>query len=350
MNKTRVCPICLYNKSQLLYVQKFSGHVEHKIVSCLSCGFVYVDTAQLQNVWDEYYKNDSKYEIERDQDLHKQYADIVSRYADKKDRILDIGCSTGHLLFLLKNKGYQHLAGIDPSALCKKIAKEKYGIRVINKDILNFSSKKKFNCVMLTAVLEHLYDLKKCINKVENLLADNGVVFISVPNIEFFEYSVSEPFAEFSTEHINFFLFHHLQLLLKNFSCSYCKTDKNVLYTIWKKKQSSEAYIKEYIELSKIKETLLAKFIDRLPARILVWGAGALAQRLMISTGLSNKVIAFIDIDIRKKVYFPKYKVITPSEISFYKEPICICSYRFKDEIIEYIKDKKLPNKIYLLP
>ncbi len=350
MIKTRICPICLHHKSKLLYLQKFAVHGEHKIVSCLSCGFIYVNTAQSQYVLDEYYKNDSKYEIERDLDLHRQYADIVSRYAAKKDRVLDIGCSTGHLLFLLKNMGYQHLIGIDPSALCKTIAKEKYDIQVINKDLLNYSSKKKFDCVMLAAVSEHLYDLKKCINKVEDLLDDNGVVFISVPNVEAFTNSVTEPFSEFSTEHINFFSFGHLQLLLRDFSCIYCLTDRNLIHTIWKKKRSSESFLKQYIDISKGKEIQLAEFIDRLPARILVWGVGSLTERLMVSTNLFKKVIAFIDSDLKKKYAFANYIVITPTEIPTYKEPIFICSYRFKDEIVKYIQEKKYLNNIISIP
>jgi 2-polyprenyl-3-methyl-5-hydroxy-6-metoxy-1,4-benzoquinol methylase len=350
MIKGRICPICFNSKSKILYTQKFAGHREHKIVSCSSCKFVYVNNAQSQRALNEYYKSDSKYEIERDRDLHKQYTTIVLHYTDKNGRILDIGCSTGHLLFLLKNKGYRYLTGIDPSALCKKIAKEKYGIRVIDKNLLEYSPKQKFDCVILAAVLEHLYDLKKCIDKIENLLADNGIVFISVPDIETFINLVTEPFSEFSTEHINFFSFGHLQLLLSNFGCIYRMTDRNVLYTVWKRKQPSEVYIKEYVDISKGKEALLATFIERLPAHILVWGAGSLTQRLMISTKLSKKVVAFIDVDPKKKYDLSEYKIISPSEIPLYKEPICVCTYRFKEEIVNMIKEKKFSNKIFLLP
>jgi len=297
-----------------------------------------------------YYKNNAKYIIERDTELHEQYADIVSRYTDRKFRILDIGCSTGHLLFLLKNKGYLYLTGIDPSTKCKKIAKDKYGIRVINKDLLSFLPKKKFDCVMLTAVLEHLNDLKKCFNKIEYLLEDNGVVFISVPDIESFNNSVTEPFGEFSTEHINFFSFTHLQLLLTNFDCIFCMTDKNVLYTMWKRKRPSEEYIKNYIYVSRNKEQKLAKFINKLPDDLFIWGVGALTQRLMISTNLQNKVCLFIETDVTKKKKFVGFDIIQPTEIGKKANPILICSFRFQKEIQEQINTLGLKNIIYLLP
>jgi len=347
----RLCPICGSAINKIIYSQNFYiGNRSHEIVVCKLCGFIYVRNAKSQKELSTYYKDDSKYEIERDHDLHKEYQKIIAEFVKKTDSVLDIGCSTGHLLSLLKKQGFRSLLGIDPSLQCQSIAKEKYGIKVLNTDLLNFSSHTRFHCVILAAVLEHIEDLQACISKIDTLLSDRGILFIVVPNAEAFTYTDKEPFAEFSTEHINFFSFSHLQLLLKEYSCIFCKADGNILYTLWKKKIPLEEIMCKYIAGSKKKEAIIRKFIDRLPNHTLIWGVGALTQRLMTSTNLSKKAVAFIDVDIKKNKTLPGYQVITPNEISLYKEPICICSYRFRDEILTYIKEHKIPNKIFVLP
>src|SRR3990167_11132295 len=100
--KMRECPICGSKKNYLLFRQKFADHFFHNIVCCNVCGFVFVNNTPDQNFYDAYYKKMSKYEHERDHNLHTKYVKIIKKYCSKNNSILDIGCATGHLLHLLK--------------------------------------------------------------------------------------------------------------------------------------------------------------------------------------------------------------------------------------------------------
>ena len=69
---------------------------------------------------------------------------------------MDLGCGTGRLYEIFKNKNIDYL-GIDFSENLIKIAKEKYGDRFIVGDILNLPfPDKNFDSVWSIAVLHHI--------------------------------------------------------------------------------------------------------------------------------------------------------------------------------------------------
>lgn len=343
----RRCPICGVKKNKILFKQKFTEELSHNIVACLKCGFVFVSNTPNQKEYDQYYKVMSKYELERDQLLHEEYRDIILNYFPKSSAILDVGCSTGHLLFLLKQAGYKNISGIDPSPECRKIAWNKFGIKIHTSTIYSFNPSKKYDVIILAMVLEHLRDVRESLAKIDKLLTKNGSIFISVPDAQNFFKDFEEAFGEFSVEHINFCSTFHLLKLMKGYALSHMHSDGKNLFSIWKKSESLEKSVRKYIEISKRKLDLMRKAIDKMPPEVLVWGAGSLTQRLLNSTNLSNKVVKFIDSD--KKLWeknLNRIKIISPKEIKSYKQPILISSYRFKDEILNYIKLNKIKNKV----
>lgn len=343
----RKCPICENKESKVFFVQKFAEGLNHSVAVCSKCDFVFVSNAPNQKFYNEYYKSMSKYELERDKNLHNEYAKLIGLYSQQSERILDIGCSTGHLLYLLKRRGFGNLHGIDPSDVCRKIAKEKYNINIQTTEIFSFHPKIKFNLVILAMVLEHIDKTRDLIRKVDSLVSKNGYVFISVPDAGNFYRDVEEPFGEFSTEHINFFSSEYLFKLMRGYECLFLKSDGNNILSLWRKGGNLRKSIKKYINQSSLKQRRIVKMINNLPNRILVWGAGSLTRRLLQGTNLNKKIVKLIDSD--KKLWERKIaniEVISPTELKKYKEPILISSFRFKDEILGYIKKRRLPNKI----
>ncbi|QQS43470.1 class I SAM-dependent methyltransferase [Candidatus Roizmanbacteria bacterium] len=289
----------------------------------------------------------SKYEHGRDEDLHNKYFSIAKKFTHKDSSILDIGCSTGNLLHIYKQEGYRSLLGVDPSPRCKSVAKKEFNIPVETATISSFKPGKKFQYVILAMVLEHLKDVRANVAKLEKLVDENGYLFISVPNAARFHEAVEEPYYEFSTEHINFFSPTHLFLLMKNFTCVHLETDERVIYSVWQKGNNLKKTMSSYISLSKKRFQDVKKTIDSLPPEILVWGSGALTQKLLNSTNLGKKVYKFIDRN--KHLIGSKLNnvdIIAPSDIHKYDYPILISSFRFRDEIQKEIKDLKLKNKV----
>ncbi len=352
MKKIRSCPICLYSKYELLHVQKYAEHFEHKIVICSLCGFVYVNNVPSQKYYDEYYKNQSKYEGTRQHEMHdeftyRQFDYILKKFVPKNSNILEVGCSIGKLLEFIKNKGYRNLLGVEPAPECKAIAKKEHGISVVTSTLDNFITTKKYDLIIFSAVLEHLTDLRKAIIKSYSLLNENGMIYICVPDAGKFFKKFDEPFGEFSTEHINFFTEQSLYQLMNNCDKVFIKSDSKAILSLWRKKNIKNSGVNKYIALSQKKMKNILKTIDLLPNNTIVWGVGALTQRLLKTTKIKKKIFKFVDSNknlIGKEI--EGINILSPDELIKYNNPVLISSFGFKDEIIKEIKKRKLKNKI----
>jgi len=109
------------------------------VVVCEDCGFSFADNIPGQEAFDAYYRDLSKYEYQHrdgresanDESRLRDAAQTLSEVIpDKSTRILEIGCSTGRLLGLLKERGYQNVWGLDPSPVCAASARDLYGVTV----------------------------------------------------------------------------------------------------------------------------------------------------------------------------------------------------------------------------
>ena len=150
------------------------------VVVCKNCGFVYADGIPDQYVFNKYYKSLSKYEYEYqdgkvtiyDERRFFKIVKHIQKFAKNKTiRILDVECSTGYLLFLLKEKGYENVLGMDPSPTCANIAKRLYSIDVEIKTLSdNMLFKHKFDLIILSSVLEHIRDIKAILFKIKNMV------------------------------------------------------------------------------------------------------------------------------------------------------------------------------------
>jgi len=385
--KNRLCPICSYNKKNLIFEQKFCENKEiallnrYDVVVCKNCGFVYADKIPSQDDFNIYYKKISKYEFSyRKGIVPNNYINhftkivnfLIPYISDKNIKILDIGCSTGALLSVFKSYGYFNLLGLDPSPICSKIAKKLYNIKVISNNISNFRTREKFDLIILSAVLEHLVDIKSSVRKIRRLLKEGGFLFIEVPDIERFDLYISAPFQQFSLEHINYFSRYSIKNLLSKFSFKIIKIEqkenkinKNVepdLFVLAKKKNKfehnlikdkiSEIKIKKYIpKCLKIEIETQKKIHKKLfnKEKIIVWGAGTFTQRLVACGGLEPaKVLFFVDSNkryINKKLSGIEIK--SPSDIKNEKIPILISTPSYQEEIVYQIRKLlKLNNEI----
>ena len=352
MNKIRKCPICGSKKRNVVYIQRYTSHFNHQIVNCCDCNFIFVGNVPSKKYYEKYYRDQSKYEGIRKHEIHEnqtiiELLNFVKQNVTKKANILEIGCSTGYLLSVLKKDGYENLLGIEPAPKCRDIAKKEYDLNVKTVDLENFNSSEKYDLIILSAVLEHLVELKDSIEKIKNLLKDGGYLYIGVPDTSNFYLNTTEPFGEFSTEHINFFTESSLHFLMRGFTNVLIKTDNKSLHSFWQKGDSGLKSILKYIDLSESKLKIIKKQINSLPKKVIIWGAGALSQRLLSTTNIKNKILFFVDSN--PNLYgtnLDKIPIYAPDVIVNNKCPILISSYNFSEEIIKTIKSKKYSNKV----
>lgn len=99
----------------------------------------------------------------------------------KGGKVLDIGSSTGLMLTLFRNLGWEVL-GIEPSKNAFKNALKR-GIPTLNSTFPTKSLKKDFfDVVIINHVLEHIKNPLEFLSQVDDVLKSNGIILIDVPN------------------------------------------------------------------------------------------------------------------------------------------------------------------------
>ena len=126
--------------------------------------------------------------------------DMACKLVSNGERVLDVGCGNGSMLFRLTHK-YSELYGVDitPSRLdeARKTVAEKYS-DLPNKfyfhegnldQTVEFESD-YFDTIICLATLEHVYDIYNLIKEVHRMLKPGGNIIVEVPNIAYFRYRV----------------------------------------------------------------------------------------------------------------------------------------------------------------
>ena len=106
---------------------------------------------------------------------------LIEKYAADEKSLLDFGSGTGDLLQAAHRKGFE-IAGVEPNAQARKRAGEK-GIPLHHE----LPAGKKYQVITLWHVLEHLPDPEKELDRLKELLHDNGTLFIAVPNFNSYD-------------------------------------------------------------------------------------------------------------------------------------------------------------------
>ena len=169
---------------------------EFTIVSCETTNFLFTNPRPIEKDISKYYdfedyishsnkKNDfiSKlYQIVRSFSIKRKYKLISKLIRSKK--ILDIGSGTGEFLSYMKFKRFDTY-GVEIAKKARELSIKNHGLFI--KDSLSSLKEKNFDIITMWHVLEHVYDLDGYMKKIKNILNDNGIVIIAVPNHKCFD-------------------------------------------------------------------------------------------------------------------------------------------------------------------
>lgn len=180
------CPIC--KKSGKVIIDKVKKNYAVKFYSCNTCELHYSElhdqpkkvlkySSDLDYVFTNTYRDTKKCKFD-------EYAYRLKRINNVKVKktILDIGCADGKILSQLKKKKYE-IYGIEINKHhIEQLNKKK--INFYNKDILTYFPKRKFDLVLMFAVLEHLPNIVKYIRHIKkNILSSKGTILLDLPNL-----------------------------------------------------------------------------------------------------------------------------------------------------------------------
>lgn len=129
----------------------------------------------------------------------------------KGKRLLDVGCGGGYFLRISQMLGAT-VKGIEPSAAGALAARES-GLDVFHGMLDDYCNQRGadsgFDVITANHVLEHTFDPASTLQLMKNLLADNGMIWISVPNSRSF--FANELHEAWSSSDLPFHL-HHFSL------------------------------------------------------------------------------------------------------------------------------------------
>jgi len=114
----------------------------------------------------------------------------IRDYKSKDKNLLDIGCGTGEFLVACEKDGW-NVIGVEPNLDANAVTISKIGNENLIFDsleqVVNVSKSKKFDVITMWHVLEHVPNLEETIKILSNLLSENGVLLVAVPNFKSFD-------------------------------------------------------------------------------------------------------------------------------------------------------------------
>ena len=169
-----------------------------QFVECDQCGLLR-QNPRLN--WDElsvYYEDGYSphvHQITKDQNSKREK--FIDRYGlwkrvnfvsnnKSSGRWLDVGCGNGRILQEASRWDKWDLYGLEPIAEVARQTQEKLNIPIYPHTFeqLEVSKDTKFDIITMWDVLEHLPSPTQSIERVSNLLNDNGVFILSIPNYQ----------------------------------------------------------------------------------------------------------------------------------------------------------------------
>lgn len=161
---------------------------------CPSCKLVFVGNPPSPADIEKLYSFDSDYHVQflspndeleqNDLSRVRKHFSILKKYSTS-GHLLDIGCSVGFFLKIIQEAGWKG-CGLEISAHTAKYAKERYGLTVVHGTIENTTAfaPSSFDIITMWDVIEHTSDPLHSMRRVNALLKEDGMIFLSTPNVD----------------------------------------------------------------------------------------------------------------------------------------------------------------------
>lgn len=195
-----VCNTCGSDKFDIVYAElpgmadadpkkvfSTSSHeiAREQIVKCKKCGLVYVTPRFTGEAIIEGYSvgADTDYTSQEESRLatFKKSLNYISKFTNKKGRLLDIGAAAGYFVKTATDAGWD-AEGVEPSKWMSEYA-GKLGVKVRPGTVHDYKFRKdSFDCVTYWDVLEHVPNPMKDLERVSSILKKKGLLVVNYPD------------------------------------------------------------------------------------------------------------------------------------------------------------------------
>ena len=346
---------------------------------CDACGMVIQSTSPSEVLIKDYYENTATYinpgnkgKPKKEKiDSLERYFSIIETVINFPKSVFQVGCSDGYTLDRFKKRGSQIVSGVDPSIASNQLAKKLYGIDTIVGTIENISlDGQKFDLVLLTHVLEHLFNPIHALEICKNFIKLNGLLFIEVP---LFENYKKQPNGVLSLEHLNYFsestlvetitragyevikISKDFNTLLYPVIAVCCKPKDGTNFIPSKDASKNKNTLKRYLDFEKKIWASIYKNIQSNigeGSEIYIYGGGIHTSQLLANTPLKEyaSILNIVDSSPTKwGKSFGRYTCIRPEEISDSANAIVISSKVSEEEIFNFLQSHPCSENLKII-
>jgi 2-polyprenyl-3-methyl-5-hydroxy-6-metoxy-1,4-benzoquinol methylase len=219
-----VCPVCGGDQRQLA----FRLHDPYRVARCIQCGLHYLYPRLIESAMQEVYRESSYYEggacgyadtsyTAQEFALRATFERLLRNLAKRKltgGDLLEIGCGYGYLLDEARSF-FDRRVGTDYSFEAAKIARAT-GAEVFVGGIEQVPSEEKFDCVIGTQLIEHVYEPLSFVKRLAGHTKPGGHIILATPDIGgVLRKAMGQRWPSFKVpEHVVYFDYHTLSSLM----------------------------------------------------------------------------------------------------------------------------------------
>lgn len=181
-----ICPIC-HSQMNFHYKGVFNRcgvkDYQFSLVKCIGCHFIATDPLPTNVVYPGSRNDKNEFLAVNTAPWNFRLLKKVKSFKSSGD-LLEIGCNSGDFLEISKQGGFNSI-GIEIDEVASK-AGLNMGRNLIQGDVLKHDFGKKFDVIVLNHVVEHIPQINELPKRLMELLKEDGVIIINVPNISGF--------------------------------------------------------------------------------------------------------------------------------------------------------------------
>lgn len=372
----RSCPVCGNNHSEMIeriamkIPEEYHLPGSYDVVVCKECGMVYADTSASMEDYDWYYTHCNFYGDDSKDDNSSRYGivkDMIEKYLAEDSVLLELGAGNGRFEIALKENGYKHIKGTDPSEeSVRRLREAGIAAQIANiYDCVLPEETDKYDGIFLFEVAEHLLQPCMGIENIGKRLKQNGIFMISVPDYSIIGEVESSVPNYFNLEHINYFSEFSLDYLMALYGMEridqihagvdliqvYQKigrlavpvkdtVTKAAIYSYFKRQHEKSRQVKSIIETLYKKKT-----------ELVIWGTGSYVMNLFANTCLQKcNIKCFVDnnkIKQGRQIY--GYDIFPPEYLESRQCTVLVCSMLYGEQIRKQIEEININSTVIVL-
>ncbi len=337
---------------------------------CPECGLIIQSPSIDIDNMNKYYTDIATYinpgrkgkpSLNKIKDVKRLIRTLIDIIGELPRSAFQVGCSDGYTLYAFQQAGVFLTEGIDPGLKSHKVAKHLYNIETVIGTFEDFVPSNKYELIILTHILEHIYNPLAAMKKCSSMQKDGDWGLIEVP---LFERTDKFPPGLLTFEHVNYFsestlcrLLHFAGYVPHVIQKSFYNNEYPVITIIARKGDSqkielSSDYNRAYNVLTSYSERektnwkrieLKLKQKIEYGTAVYIWGAGIHTSQLLANTDLKSylQIQGLLDSSPTKwGINLGSMTCYSLDNVSFKKgDVILISSYASEQEIYDSLEE-----------